>query len=361
MSALRKELEALDALDMTHQQRHIVLNRSDARVGLSHADVQGTINHAIDVFLPSSRTVPISMNQGIPLLEEGAASTMTRALQQLVTRFVLPAAPAAQGPTRRPTSKGELMRLGDRMKQAVENQPASVTDPRPLSSPRGMDPLAHIKARAQEALFERLGGRVNDADLDEGELRRLAVVELKKVLAAEAIPLSAEEKDLIVDEVSADVLGYGPLQPFLLDPSVTEVMANGLDGIWIERAGKLALTDSAFSSEEQMRRVIDRIVASVGRRIDESQPMVDARLADGSRMNAIIPPLAVDGPMITIRKFSRGLYSTEASDRDRDGHRRVHGHARGVRQRQAEHPGERRHRHWQDHVPQRAVQLHPAR
>ncbi|MGQ0432673.1 MAG: AAA family ATPase [Microthrixaceae bacterium] len=92
VSALRKELEALDALAMTHQERHFVLNRSDARVGLSHADVQGTIKHAIDVFLPSSRAVPISMNQGVPLLEDGTASTITRALQQLVSRFAVPTA-----------------------------------------------------------------------------------------------------------------------------------------------------------------------------------------------------------------------------------------------------------------------------
>ncbi|MGQ0432672.1 MAG: CpaF family protein [Microthrixaceae bacterium] len=203
------------------------------------------------------------------------------------------------------------MRLGDRLKQAAESQPASVMESRAPMASRALDPLAHIKARAQRALFDRLGARANDPDLDEDELRKLAVSELKKVLADEAIPLSAEEQRRIVDEVSDDVLGYGPLQPFLADPTITEVMANGLDGIWVERAGKLELTDAAFVSEAHIRRVIDRIASSVGRRIDEAQPMVDARLPDGSRMNAIIPPLAVDGPTITIRKFARDIYSAQ--------------------------------------------------
>ena len=198
------------------------------------------------------------------------------------------------------------MRLGDRLK-AVEGT-RGVLEGR-LAAPRGRDPLESIKARSQEALFARLGARANDPDLAEDELRKLAVTELAKVLADEEIPLTAEEQRELVDEISADVLGYGPLQPYLADPSITEVMANSLDGIWVERAGKLELTPGQFASEAHLRRVIERIVSTVGRRIDESQPMVDARLPDGSRVNAVIPPLAVDGPSLTIRKFAKDIYS----------------------------------------------------
>ena len=99
------------------------------------------------------------------------------------------------------------------------------------------------------------------------------------------------------------MLGYGPIERYLADPTVTEIMVNGLDGIYVERDGKLELTDAQFLSDQHILRVIDRIVAPVGRRIDELSPMVDARLPDGSRVNAIIPPLAVDGPVLTIRKF----------------------------------------------------------
>jgi pilus assembly protein CpaF len=111
--------------------------------------------------------------------------------------------------------------------------------------------------------------------------------------------------------VSDDVLGYGPMERFLTDPSVTEVMVNSLEPIFIEREGKLRETDARFASDEHLRRVIERIVSKVGRRIDESSPMVDARLPDGSRVNAIIPPLAVDGPALTIRKFASGGYTIE--------------------------------------------------
>jgi pilus assembly protein CpaF len=203
-------------------------------------------------------------------------------------------------------AEGGLMRLGDRVKAAEGSQTG--TDGRTTTPARG-SPLAHVKARSQEALFSRLGVRANDPKLGEAELRELAVAELTRVLAEEDIPLTADEQRDLVDQISADVLGYGPLQTFLDDSTVTEVMANNLDGIWVERAGKLELTEANFASEEHFRRIIDRIVSTVGRRIDESQPMVDARLPDGSRVNAVIPPLAVDGPSLTIRKFAKDIYS----------------------------------------------------
>jgi pilus assembly protein CpaF len=202
------------------------------------------------------------------------------------------------------------MRLGDRLKQAADQQPRSLTDPNALDPDvrRKVDPFAAVKARAQDALYTRLGARANDATMGEAEMRKLAIAELATVLAAEGVPLTAAEQQRLVDDITSDVLGYGPLQPFLDDVSVTEIMANNVDGIWVERGGKLELTDAQFVSEAHIRRVIERIVAAVGRRIDESQPMVDARLPDGSRVNAIIPPLAVDGPSLTIRKFTRDIY-----------------------------------------------------
>ena len=115
----------------------------------------------------------------------------------------------------------------------------------------------------------------------------------------------------LVSEVMDEVVGYGPIQPLLDDPSITEVMVNGPRRIYIERAGKLTLTDRAFKNDDHVLRIIDRIVAPIGRRVDESMPMVDARLPDGSRVNVIIPPLAVRGPTVTIRKFSKKPYTGE--------------------------------------------------
>lgn len=167
-----------------------------------------------------------------------------------------------------------------------------------------VDALAGLKQRAALALFERLGTRFGDTSSSEEELRSTAVDELSAVIDEEQVPLSPEERRRLIREIADEVMGYGPLQRLLEDPSVTEIMVNRFDQIYIERHGHLTLTGSQFSSDDHLRKVIERIVSRVGRRIDESSPLVDARLEDGSRVNAIIPPLAVNGPSLTIRKFS---------------------------------------------------------
>jgi pilus assembly protein CpaF len=172
-----------------------------------------------------------------------------------------------------------------------------------LASPP-IDALAGLKQRAALALFDRLGTRFGDTSSSDEELRTIAVDELSAVIDDEQVPLSPEERRRLIREIADEVMGYGPLQKLLEDPSVTEIMVNKYDQIYIERNGHLSLTGSQFSSDDHLRKVIDRIVSRVGRRVDESSPLVDARLEDGSRVNAIIPPLAVNGPSLTIRKFS---------------------------------------------------------
>ncbi|MCQ6271393.1 CpaF family protein [Pseudarthrobacter sp. R1] len=167
-----------------------------------------------------------------------------------------------------------------------------------------VDALAGLKQRAALALFERMGTRLGDSSASEEDLRASAVEELSAVIDEEQVPLSPEERRRLIREIADEVMGYGPLQRLLEDPSVTEIMVNRYDQIYIERGGHLTLTAAQFSSDDHLRKVIERIVSKVGRRIDESSPLVDARLADGSRVNAIIPPLAVNGPSLTIRKFS---------------------------------------------------------
>jgi pilus assembly protein CpaF len=179
----------------------------------------------------------------------------------------------------------------------------------PLASLNGtppplVDALAGLKQRAALALFERMGTRFGDSSASEEELRASAVEELSAVIDEEQVPLTPEERRRLIREIADEVMGLGPLQRLLEDPSVTEIMVNRFDQIYIERNGHLSLTGSQFSSDDHLRKVIERIVSKVGRRIDESSPLVDARLEDGSRVNAIIPPLAVNGPSLTIRKFS---------------------------------------------------------
>ncbi|MGH9137366.1 MAG: CpaF family protein [Acidimicrobiales bacterium] len=134
---------------------------------------------------------------------------------------------------------------------------------------------------------------------------------LDRILQREDVQVSPRERRKFVQEMISDTLGYGPLDPVLADEDITEVMCNAYDDIWIERGGRLERTTLSFSDEAQYRQVIDKIVSAVGRRVDESSPMVDARLPDGSRVNAIIPPLAIHGSILTIRKFARDPYSAK--------------------------------------------------
>jgi pilus assembly protein CpaF len=182
-------------------------------------------------------------------------------------------------------------------------QPVAPTPVATITAPP-IDALSTMKSRVGAALFEKLGARMNDPNLTEAELVVFAHDMLTEVIDAEKVPLSADEKQRLVRQISDDVLGYGPLQSLLDDPELTEIMVNGPDQIFVERDGKLTLSAARFRDETQLRRVIERIVSRVGRRIDESSPLVDARLEDGSRVNAVIPPLAVNGSSLTIRKFA---------------------------------------------------------
>ena len=141
------------------------------------------------------------------------------------------------------------------------------------------------------------------ADLSPDELREKVRSSVNDILEREDIGISPIERQRFVEEMLEDALGYGPLEALLADGSITEIMCNAFDEIWIERQGKLSRSDVVFNSPHQYRRIIDRMVHGVGRRVDESSPMVDARLADGSRINAIVPPLALRGPVLTVRKF----------------------------------------------------------
>jgi pilus assembly protein CpaF len=216
------------------------------------------------------------------------------------------------------------MKLSERLQQSADAAAAAAAadaaarpkrgtgrpDPRkPLSS--RTDPFADVKRRAHQALFERLGAELYSSSHTEKELEKYVVQELNHLIEEERIPLSVEERRALVAAVTNDVLGFGPIEEFLDDPEVTEIMVNGRDQIFIERAGKLHETEARFLTEQHLFRVIDRIVGQIGRRIDESSPMVDARLADGSRVNAVIPPLALDGAALTIRKFSQGALSVQ--------------------------------------------------
>ena len=180
-----------------------------------------------------------------------------------------------------------------------------------LAKAQMKDRIADVRSRVQERLVEVLGPSLYDATLSDTELEGLVHQRLRELLDEEDVALSAQEKLLIVRQIGDSVLGLGPLEPFVRDPDVTEIMVNGWDTIYVERAGKLYWSGTKFHDEGQLRRTIDKIVGKVGRRIDEASPYVDARLPDGSRVNAIIPPLSLDGPALTIRKFAADPYQAD--------------------------------------------------
>ena len=174
--------------------------------------------------------------------------------------------------------------------------------PGPVSDGTGQHSFQEMKARLHRTLINRMDLtklQTLTPDQVHAEVSRLA----ESVLAQEAMPLSVSERDRLVNDVQHELFGLGPLEPLLADPTISDILVNKHDTIYIERRGKIERSNVTFKDDEHLMRVIERIVSSVGRRIDESSPMVDARLQDGSRVNAIIPPLAIDGPVVSIRRF----------------------------------------------------------
>ncbi|HUP32178.1 MAG TPA: CpaF family protein [Gaiellaceae bacterium] len=216
------------------------------------------------------------------------------------------------------------MGLHDRLSKQNGNGVAGATAERPAApdgpvthptashptGPAASDPYAELKSGIHHAVIAKLGPELFKRETTE-DLSERVIHAVTEQLALDRTPLTREERRRIVREIADDVLGYGPLEPFLRDDSVTEVMVNNHDRIFVEREGRLERTDASFVDNAHLHRIIDKIVSQVGRRIDESSPMVDARLPDGSRVNAIIPPLSLKGPTLTIRKFSRDPYTMD--------------------------------------------------
>lgn len=171
--------------------------------------------------------------------------------------------------------------------------------------------LDELRQKIHHHLIDALGPILYDRRLSEEDLRRRVMEQLQAALAQERAPLSAADKAQLIQDVSDDILGYGPIDRLLREEGLNEVMVNGPKTVYVERSGRLVRESCSFVDEAHLRRIIDKIVAQVGRRIDESAPMVDARLPDGSRVNAVIHPLAIGGPFLTIRKFSKDPYRIE--------------------------------------------------
>ena len=194
------------------------------------------------------------------------------------------------------------MGLHDRLSRTVEGTHVAAD-----AAAERLDPYAELKAAVHHACIAKLGPELFKAEAD--DLAERVYKAVTEELAVQGTPLTREERRELVRQLSDDILGFGPLERFLADDTVTEVMVNGADQVFVERGGKIERTNARFVDDSHLMRIIEKIVSQVGRRVDEASPMVDARLADGSRVNAIIPPLALSGPTLTIRKFSRDPYT----------------------------------------------------
>ncbi len=201
----------------------------------------------------------------------------------------------------------------------------------PAKKPRiARDPFEDVKKVVHAQLVASLGPKLYDVHMTQSELESNVRLALQAAIASSDVVMSGADRTRITQEISDDILGYGPLEPLLRDGDLSEVMVNAYDSIYVERNGKLVQTGTAFSDEAHLRRTIDKIVGKIGRRVDESSPMVDARLPDGSRVNAIIPPLALDGSKLTIRKFSEDPLHGPGPHQLRQPHRVVGRPARGA-------------------------------
>lgn len=204
------------------------------------------------------------------------------------------------------------MGLAERLGQAsiampTTTRPGVVTPAREPSVDQ-----SSLKRDVQQWLLDSIGQELYSGRIEPAKLERLVFEAIQEVLSKNPRPLSGSDRARLVQEVIDDVLGNGPLEPFLRDPDVTEIMVNGYDTIYVEKFGRIHPTSLRFADEAHLRQTIDRIVSRVGRRVDEASPMVDARLPDGSRVNAVIPPISIDGASLTIRKFAKEPF--DASD-----------------------------------------------
>ena len=271
---------------------------------------------------------------------------------------------AAQRPAPTPTTATHALRTA----AAAPRPPATSRrrPPRRRRTPRRRQPSAtrsrDVKRIVHAQLVEALGPKLYDAHMTQTELEQQVRVALQTALADDRRSrCPSADRTRISQEIADDILGYGPLEPLLRDSDLSEVMVNAFDRIYVERSGKLVKTDTAFADEAHLRRTIDKIVSKIGRRVDETSPMVDARLPDGSRVNAIIPPLALDGSKLTIRKFSEDPYTVEDLISFGTLTPRVGRPARGLRAGPPQHPGLGRYRCRQDDHAQRALVVHPRR
>jgi septum site-determining protein MinD len=305
-------LDILQSLQFPLKMVKLILNRSESRGSVAWQEVRSALPCEIFSHIPSDgKTVGMALNRGVPCVIDSPKSKVTEAFVRMV--HVL-----RRDDIYVPATEVEKLRNTEVLEKpgqfwekfGITQQTATVVGGKTYSSED--DEILALKKKIHEKLVERLNLDGIAADLLSNpesvvQVKKTAEEVVTNLLTDEAGGkiASSEERRRLVNDIVNEALGLGALEDFLADPDVTDIMVNSKDELYVEKSGKLVLTNKRFVSDEKMRSIIERIIAPLGRRIDESTPMVDARLPDGSRINAIIPPLSLNGPMITIRKFGR--------------------------------------------------------
>ncbi|HEX9779779.1 MAG TPA: ATPase, T2SS/T4P/T4SS family [bacterium] len=302
----KRAMDLLESFLFPPQLMKGVLNRAQSRGGVGSQDARMAMPCEIIAELPSDgRAMGFAVNQGTPVVSLYGLSKISEGFKKLADTLVngpalfLAHLEVTRGAAGTPVDELTTQLLGEESLDIGEE------------SGQREDEIVNLKRRVHERLVQELNLKKVDVDALNNptqmkEMRRRCEQAIAKLLSQETGGLVAthEMRVRLVKEISDEALGLGPLEELMRDPTVSDILVNGKDQIFVEQKGKLHLTDKRFITDDQVRAIIERIVAPLGRRIDESTPMVDARLPDGSRVNAIIPPLSLRGPVLSIRRFA---------------------------------------------------------
>lgn len=310
-------IELLQSLHYPLKMIKLVLNRAESRGGVAWQEVKEALTLDIFSLVPSDgKTVGMALNRGIPCVIDSPKTRVSEVFMEMADNLrreelYVHSTEVVRVRSTEGTKKQDSFWNKFGVQEGASGAIAG-------SFKAEEDEVVKLKKNIHQKLVDRMDIRkiTPEALADPNQAQKIKktaeniVVELITEMAGMMIS-SHEERSRIVKEIVNEALGLGPLEEFLADPDVADIMVNNKDEIFVEKNGKIILTNKKFISNEQVRATIDRIIAPLGRRIDESTPMVDARLSDGSRINAIIPPLSLGGPMITIRKFAQERFTVE--------------------------------------------------
>ncbi|MEI7998591.1 MAG: ATPase, T2SS/T4P/T4SS family [Candidatus Omnitrophota bacterium] len=314
----KNSLDILQSLHFPLKMSKLILNRAESRGGVAWQEVQSVLSCDMLSLLPSDgRTVGVALNRGIPCVIDSPKARVSEVFFELADKLQSQDVFVPSSDIIKVRTVDGVAPKGNEFWEKFGISPGTMSSTEKVYK-KEEDDVIKLKRVIHHKLVERMNIKKISTEVltdiqQASNIRKTAEKVVTDLLteASGSIISSHEERSRLVREIVNEAVGLGPLEDFLADGDVTDIMVNNKDDIFVEKNGKIILTNKHFISNEQVRATIDRIIAPLGRRIDESTPMVDARLPDGSRINAIIPPLSLNGPMITIRKFSQDRYTIE--------------------------------------------------